>query len=130
MFRRARYQHGMLSRVKRSQGPDCWIFRWRETNSSGKRVRRNAILGTVERYPTEGSALKAAEALRITINEDQPRFPQQPVSVAALITHFKSMSSGPSVKTTKAGRIRHGSYMPMSFVYTSFLSGVMPGCVK
>jgi len=95
MFRRARYQQGMLSRVKRSHGPDCWVFRWRETDAGGKRVRRKVVLGTVEQYPTEGTALKAAEALRITINEDQPRFPQQPVSVAALITHFKKHELGP-----------------------------------
>ncbi len=28
MFRRTRYQQGMLSRVKRKHGPDCWAFRW------------------------------------------------------------------------------------------------------
>ena len=47
------------------------------------------ILGTVKEYPTETSALKAAEALRITINGEQPQQSQQPVSVAALVEHFK-----------------------------------------
>ncbi|WP_260706538.1 tyrosine-type recombinase/integrase [Edaphobacter flagellatus] len=95
MFRRTRYQQGTIDRVKRKQGPDCWIFRWRETDASGKRVRRKVVLGTIEKYPTESSALKAAESLRVTINEEQPRFPQQPVSVAALITHFKLHELGP-----------------------------------
>ena len=89
MFRRTRYQQGMIDRVKRKRGPDCWIFRWRETDASGKRVRRTSILGTVEQYPTETSAQRAAEALRITINEEQPRSAQRPISVAALIDHFK-----------------------------------------
>ena len=89
MFRRTRYQQGMIDRVKRKRGPDCWIFRWRETDASGKRVRRTSILGTVEQYPTETSAQRAAEALRITIDEEQPRSAQRPISVAALIDHFK-----------------------------------------
>jgi integrase len=89
MFRRARYQQGTIDRVKRKQKPDCWIFRWRETDVNGKRVRRKVILGTVKEYPTETSALKAAEALRITINGEQPQQSQQPVSVAALVEHFK-----------------------------------------
>ena len=89
MFRRTRYQQGMISRVKRKHGPDCWIFRWRDTDVNGKRVRRKVVLGTVKEYPTEASALKAAESLRITINGEQPQHSQQPVSVAALVDHFK-----------------------------------------
>ncbi len=94
MFRRSRYQHGMLSRVKRKQGPDCWAFRWWEIDASGKRVRRTKTLGTVKKYPTETSALKAVEALRITINEDRPNPEQEPVTVGALITHFKQNELG------------------------------------
>lgn len=71
MFRRTRYQQGMIDRVKRKHGPDCWIFRWRESDANGKRVRRKVVLGTVMQYPTESSALKAAEPLRITINGEQ-----------------------------------------------------------
>lgn len=62
MFQRARYQKGMIDRVKRKQGPDCWIFRWRESDANGKRVRRKVVLGTVKDLPTESSALKAAES--------------------------------------------------------------------
>src|ERR1039458_6775403 len=29
MSQRTRYQQGMVYRVKRKQGPDCWGFRWR-----------------------------------------------------------------------------------------------------
>jgi integrase len=95
MFRRTRYQQGTIHRVKRKQGPDCWVFRWRETDINGKRVRRKVILGTVKDYPTEASALKAAESLRITINGEHPKPSQQPVSVAALVDHFKRHELGP-----------------------------------
>lgn len=95
MFRRTRYQQGTLDRVKRKEGPDCWIFRWRETDDSGKRVRRNRVVGTVEEYPTETKALIAAEALRLTINAEQTETSQHAVSVAALVKHFKELELGP-----------------------------------
>jgi len=95
MFRRTRYQQGMLNRVKRKHGPDCWAFRWWDIDASGKRVRRTKTLGTVKEYPTETSALKAVEALRITINEEQPQSGGQPITVGALITHFKQRELGP-----------------------------------
>lgn len=95
MFRRTRYQQEMVDRVKRKHGPDCWIFRWRETDVNGKRVRRKVVLGTVKEYPTEASALKAAEPLRINIHGEQPQPSQQPVSMAALIEHFKQHELSP-----------------------------------
>jgi integrase len=85
----------MLNRVKRKHGPDCWAFRWWDIDASGKRVRRTKTLGTVKEYPTETSALKAVEALRITINEEQPQSGGQPITVGALITHFKQRELGP-----------------------------------
>jgi integrase len=105
MFRRTRYQQGTLDRVKRKEGPDCWIFRWRETDDSGKRVRRNKVVGTVEEYPTETKALIAAEALRLTINTEQTGTSQQPVSVGALVKHFKELELGPiKVEDEEEGR--------------------------
>jgi hypothetical protein len=77
MFRRARYQQGTIDRVKRKHKPDCWVFRWRETDTNGKRVRRKVILGTVKEHPTETSARRAADSLRMTINEEQPHPSQQ-----------------------------------------------------
>ena len=71
MSQRARFQQGMVYRVKRKQGPDCWIFRWREEGVDGKRVRRKMTLGTVKEYSTETSALTAAQVLRVTINAEQ-----------------------------------------------------------
>ena len=99
MFRRARYQQGTIDRVKRKHKPDCWVFRWREMGVNGERVRRSVILGTVKEYPTETSARRASESLRMTINGEQPHPSQQPVSVAALIDHFKQHELGPIEKS-------------------------------
>src|SRR5260370_14981319 len=67
MFRRTRYQQGTLDRVRRKEGPDCWIFRWRETDDNGKRVRRNKVVGTAEDYPAKTKTLRPTEALRFTV---------------------------------------------------------------
>jgi integrase len=88
----------MLSRVKRKHGPDCWAFRWWDIDASGMRVRRTKTLGSVKEYPTETSAMKAVEALRITINEEQPESSGKPVTVGALINHFKQHELGPIEK--------------------------------
>ena len=42
------YQHGYLRRAKRKSKPHRWEFLWRETDEKGKRIRRTAIIGTVE----------------------------------------------------------------------------------
>ena len=92
MFRRTRYQDGNIVRVKRSRVPDYWALRWWETDSRGKRIRRNTIIGLVTEYPTEASARKAAESLRMTINEASPPVDQRPISVSALIEHYSNMN--------------------------------------
>ena len=48
----------------------------------------------MKEYPTEASALKVAEALRMTINAEQPQSFRQPVSVSALIDHFQKHELG------------------------------------
>jgi len=118
VFRRARYQQGMLDRAKRTRGPDCWILRWRETDARGKRVRRKSRLGTIEEYPTEASARRAAEALRLVINQEEAPAVQQPISVASLIEHFKQTELGPMPEG--AGREEGRAYSTRT-VYTEFL---------
>lgn len=54
------YQYGYIRHTKRKAGPDRWEFLWRETDHTGVQVRRTAIIGTVEQYPTEASADDAA----------------------------------------------------------------------
>jgi len=69
---RTRYQHGSLQLDKRRNGPDVWVYRWREYLPSGKTQRRGEMIGTIEEYPTKADAQKASEHLRLTANCDNP----------------------------------------------------------
>ena len=59
-----RYQTGHLRRAGRKSGPNVWEFLWRETDETGKRVHRTAIVGTIEQYPTEDLAWTAYRSFR------------------------------------------------------------------
>ena len=65
---KTRYQQGSVRRVTRKQGPDVWIFRWRNTRADGSRKENNRVIGTVLEYRTKAAAERVAEALRININ--------------------------------------------------------------
>jgi integrase len=69
---RTRYQHGNLQLDKRKNGPDVWVYRWRDYLASGKMQRRGEVIGTIEKYPTKADAQKASERLRLTANADNP----------------------------------------------------------
>ena len=64
-----RHQRGHLRCTKRKNGPAAWEFLWRENDASGKRLRRTAVIGTVEQYPTEDFALAAVNGITVIINE-------------------------------------------------------------
>ena len=69
--RRNRYQFGSLELRKRTKGPDVWLFRyWDRQNPSA--TRPSITLGTVEDYPTQADARRAAEGLRLEINQGLP----------------------------------------------------------
>jgi hypothetical protein len=55
---RNRHQHGCLRRTARKSGPERWEFLWRENTSDGKRVRRTAVIGTVERHASSRCTLE------------------------------------------------------------------------
>jgi hypothetical protein len=67
------YQRGCLRYAKRKSSSDCWELLWRETDATGKRVRRTAFIGTVDEYPTRELAQAAANGLRMRVNEDRNR---------------------------------------------------------
>lgn len=69
MAKRTRYQYGSVEINKRVKGPDVWIYRWWESTSEGRKKRRGFTVGTVEEYKTEAHALKAAEGMRLIIND-------------------------------------------------------------
>lgn len=82
------YQRGCLRRTKRRAGPDRWEYLWRENDVTGKRVRRTAVIGTVDQYPTRDLAQAAANGLRMQINEDRLRRPGHDILVADLVDHY------------------------------------------
>ena len=59
------YQHGYLQRTKRKNGPDKWEFLWREIDDRGDRIRRTAIIGDIEKYPTEECSAQVGGRRRI-----------------------------------------------------------------
>ena len=86
-----RHQRGHLRCTKRKKGPSAWEFLWRENDDSGKRLRRTAVIGTVEQYPTEDLALAAVNGLRVSINEVCNRQRLRVILVGDLIDHYKQM---------------------------------------
>jgi len=79
----ARYQYGNLTLRKRKKGPDVWQFRWMENGKP-----KSVLIGTVDKYPTQADAERAAEHLRITINAENPQQNSHSVTVGALIDRF------------------------------------------
>jgi len=61
---------------------------WREQDATGRRVRRTAVIGTAEQYPSEELAEEAVRGLRMQINEARNRQLFQSIYVADLIEHY------------------------------------------
>jgi integrase len=67
--RRTTYQYGTLVPESRKRGPDVWVYRYFEQNNR-KRIRRKAILGTLEELPRRADAARASEHLRLAANAE------------------------------------------------------------
>ncbi|HEY4931501.1 MAG TPA: site-specific integrase [Terriglobales bacterium] len=89
MASRQRYQNGSLLNQRRADGSSEWILRYRVTLPDGRRVQRQAVVGATEQYKTESQANKAADQLRITINNATPA--TQVPTVAQVAQHFKDV---------------------------------------
>lgn len=85
---RERYQGGYLRHGLRKTGPIRWEFLWWDTEPTGRRVRRKAVIGTVQQYPNLEDAWQASNGLRVSINEARNRQGEQSISVADLIAHY------------------------------------------
>src|SRR5260370_4369559 len=85
---RTRYQRGYLRLAHRKTGPECWEFLWWDTEFTGKRIRRKAVIGTVQQYPNAEDAWQASNGLRVAINEARNRQREQSLSVAGVIDHY------------------------------------------
>jgi integrase len=86
---KARYQKGSVSLIKNGSGQQVWVFRWRTTLPDGKRVPRQKVIGTLERYNSKAAAEKVAAGLRLLINADGPN-EMKAVTMQALIEHYKT----------------------------------------
>lgn len=87
MFGRTRYQSGSLRLEERKRGAAVWVYRWWEIDTEGKPIRRKAQLGNLDEYPNESRAQSAADALRLTINEQTPRERLKEITIATLVQH-------------------------------------------
>lgn len=85
-MRRARYQYGTVELSARSHGSAVWVYRWREVDPQGKRIRKSVVIGTADDYPTKTQVLKAAEGYRLKAN-GEGRQRNEPV-FGALIDRF------------------------------------------
>jgi integrase len=79
-----RFQQGSLFRVKRKGCSDVWVFRWYDY-SSGKRIYKKEIIGSVAQIPSKREAEKAAAALRSSINVDIGT----PHTICDLAAHYR-----------------------------------------
>jgi integrase len=84
LFKRTTYQEGSLKIEERKRGPDVWVYRWRDTNTAGKRVYRKHQLGDLVQYPNESAARAALDALRLTINSQSHRSGVNRITVESL----------------------------------------------
>lgn len=101
-FKRTRYQFGGLERKTRKHGPDVWAYRYRELQPDGTVKHKSKMLGTVEQYPSEAQAWKAAEVLRLSANPDNPA--QNGVSWEALIDRYIATELPPRKDTADGYR--------------------------
>jgi integrase len=88
-MKRSQYQAGTLYREPRKNGPDVWVYRWREADGQGKRKLRKEIVGTVQELPAKRDALIAADALRLRVNRHAVEHCGAPATVARLVEHYK-----------------------------------------
>lgn len=83
---RVRYQFGQLWLWKGVK-QEVWYFRYYEPGTDGKRHRRNVKVGSRHQYPTEALAMRAVEALRLSVNSGKPQ--PKPITMETLIARFE-----------------------------------------
>jgi integrase len=74
--------------MPRKSGSACWEFLWRENDKNGNRIRRTAVIGTIDQFSTLALAQAAVNGLRMCVNEDRNRQPEQRIRVADLVDHY------------------------------------------
>ena len=88
-MKRPQYQSGTLYLEPRKNGPDVWVYRWREADGQGKRKLRKEIIGSVRELRTKSDAQTVAEALRLRVNRHAVEHGGPPATVRRLVEHYK-----------------------------------------
>jgi integrase len=84
----ARFRNGCLTTIRRKDGVERWLFRWRERCSDGTLRERNKVIGTVEEYPIKSKKLhEAVTRLRVNINTDGPT-ELTSITMAKAVDHY------------------------------------------
>jgi integrase len=90
--KRDRFQTGSLTIEERKNGPDVYVYRWRE--SIGDRtVKRKQILGTVKEL-SKTQAQKKADEFRQIANTPQLMTANSALTVTELVDHYKKRELG------------------------------------
>jgi integrase len=112
--KRSRYQAGSLTTASRSNGPDVWVFRWREPAGNGKTTQRKVILGTVKEL-NKTQAQKKVTQHQQQANTLQVVSAAASLTVAGLVEHYNERelgeSSGKAAKVVKAYRSIFANYI-------------------
>jgi len=84
----ARFRNGCLTTIRRKDGVERWLFRWRERSTDGTLRERNKVIGTVDEYPTKSKKLhEALTRLRVNINTDGPT-ELTSITMAKAVEHY------------------------------------------
>src|SRR6266567_1959781 len=105
----SRFQQGSLFKVKRKSCPDVWVFRWYDY-TSGKRIYKKQVIGTIGQLRSRRDAEKAVVALRSWINVDLGT----PQTVCDLDAHYRAHELTPgrkSFSTTENHRLLFRRYI-------------------
>ena len=86
--KRQRVQFGWVCLKARKKGPDVWVLRYRENLPDGSKKRRSEAIGTVEEFPTESQARKAALSWLFSMNAERSN--GTTVSFGAVIRRYLS----------------------------------------
>src|SRR5260370_16747836 len=117
----ARFRNGCLTTIKRKDGIERWLFRWRERSTDGTLRERNKVIGTVEEYPAKSKKLhEAVTRLRVNINTDGPNELTSITMSKALdhysvheLAHCGAQRKAYSPRSTKT-QLLHLSVLPQS----------------
>jgi integrase len=87
--RRKKMQRGSLIRKSRKRGPDVWLFRWSEKDTSGNRIYRKRVIGTLDEYADVDAARSSVVGLIAKVNAANPRNGRDSMTVGQICAHFE-----------------------------------------